>query len=86
MVGDVSPQHEARCRVQSLGEGIYQLLHGTEVLAVSVVKVYQEEGGKREGIRLPPQAFVVLDGERVGAGHLGAVCRVRRPGHRGACY
>ena len=51
-----------------------------------VAKVYQAEAGKREGIRLPPQAFVALDGERIGAGHLGAVCRVRRPGWRGAYY
>ena len=82
----MSPQREAGCRVQSLGEGIHQLTHGAEVLAVPVAKIHQAEAGEREGIRLPPQALIVLDGERVGAGHFGAVCRVRRPGCRRAYY
>ena len=62
-----------RCGIQSLGESIHELPQGTKVLAVPIAEVDQAEAGKRERIRLPPQAFVVCDGERVGAGHLGAV-------------
>ena len=46
---------------------------GTKVLAVPAAEVDQAEAAKRERIRLPLQAFVVFDDERVGAGHLGAV-------------
>ena len=80
----MSPQCEAGCRVQCLREGIHQLPHGAEVLAVSVAEVHQPQTCEGEGIHLGSQGIVVPDGERIGAGHLGVVCRVRWPGCRGA--
>ena len=84
--GDVSLECEAGGGVQRLGDSVYKLPQGTKILAVPIVEVDQPKAGKREGIHLSPQAFVVFDGERVGVDHLGAVQRVVRLGHRGTFY
>ena len=63
----MSLQREAGCMVQNLGEGIHQLPHGTEVLAVPVAKVHQAETGEREGIRLPPQETAGEEEQVLGA-------------------
>ena len=71
----MASQHEAGSSVQHFGQGVNELPHGAEVLAVSVPEIHQSKISKGEGILLRPHGFVLPNSERVGAGHLGAVGR-----------
>ena len=48
--GDVASQCEAGSRIQRLGKGINELLHGVEVLALAVADIYQTKAGKGERV------------------------------------
>ena len=73
-MGDVASQRKAGSRVQRLGKGVNELLHGAEVLALAVAEIHQTKAGKGERVLFRPHGLVISNGERVGAGHLGAVC------------
>ena len=48
--GDVASQREAGSRIQHLGKGVNELLHGAEVLAPAVVEIHQTKAGKGESV------------------------------------
>ena len=72
--GNVASQRGAGSRVQRLGKIVNKLFHCAEALALAVTDLRQSEAGKGERVVLQPHGFVLPNSERVGAGHLGAVC------------
>ena len=48
--GDVVSQREAGSRIQHLGKGVNELLHGADVLALAVAEIHQSKAGKGERV------------------------------------
>ena len=71
--GDVASQYEAGSGIRRLGKGVNELLHGAEVLALTVAEIHQTKAGKGMRVLFRPHGLVISNGERVGAGHLGSV-------------
>ena len=72
--GDVASQRKAGSGIQRLGKGINELLQGAEVLALAIAEIHQTKAGKGKRVLFRPHGLVISNGERVGAGHLGAAC------------
>ena len=72
-VGDVTSQLEVGGGIQRLGKGVNDLFHGAEVLTLAIAEIHQTKAGKRKRVFFGSHGVVVANGERVGAGYLGAV-------------
>ena len=71
--GVVASQSEAGGGIQRLGKSVNELLHGAEVLYLAVAEIHQTKAGKGKRVLFRSHGLIVSNGERVGAGHLGAV-------------